>query len=111
MQESYAYDADGERVTRTRGGVTTVYLGGLVEEDITPSATRAHYVFAGQVVAWYKEVLVKGGWHLERGDDRALWFWYQGGEDDSSYRLTVFARSRNTGPTSVKLRLVIEYAM
>ena len=39
------------RVTRTRGSVTTVYLGGLVEEDISPSGTCTHYLFHGQVIA------------------------------------------------------------
>ena len=51
VTESYAYNADGARVTRTRGSVTTVYLGGLLEEDIAPSATRTHYLFHGQMIA------------------------------------------------------------
>ena len=37
--ESYSYDADGERVVRTAGGVTTVYFAGLWEE--TTSGRRA----------------------------------------------------------------------
>ena len=32
VQESYSYDADGERVTTTRSASTTVYLEGLWEE-------------------------------------------------------------------------------
>ncbi len=48
-QETYVYDADGTRVSRTRGAVTTLYLGGLVEEEGT--TTRTHYVFHGQVIA------------------------------------------------------------
>jgi RHS repeat-associated protein len=49
VQEDYAYDADGTRVSRTRGNVTTIYLGGLVEQEGT--TTRTHYVFGGQVIA------------------------------------------------------------
>ena len=51
VTETYAYDADGERVKRTRGNTTTVYLGGLVEEDLPGGATRTHYLFQGQVIA------------------------------------------------------------
>ena len=50
VTETYVYDAEGERVKRTRGNTTTVYLGGLVEEDVG-GATRTHYVFHGQVIA------------------------------------------------------------
>lgn len=82
------------------------------EEDYVVRLTTFYTAAAPHtVLAWYKEVLLKGGWQFEKGDDRALWFWYLGGEDDSSYRLTVFARGLNTGLTSVKLRLVIVYAM
>ena len=49
MPEDYAYDADGTRVSRKRGNVTTIYLGGLVEQEGT--TTRTHYVFGGQVIA------------------------------------------------------------
>jgi RHS repeat-associated protein len=49
VREDYAYDADGTRVSRTRGTVTTLYLGGLVEQEGT--TTRTHYVFHGQVIA------------------------------------------------------------
>jgi RHS repeat-associated protein len=49
VQESYAYDADGTRVSRKRGNVTTIYFGGLVEQEGT--TTRTHYAFNGQVIA------------------------------------------------------------
>jgi RHS repeat-associated protein len=49
VQEDYAYDADGMRVSRTRGTVTTLYLGGLVEQEGT--TTRTLYTFGGQVIA------------------------------------------------------------
>jgi len=48
--ESYAYDADGERVKVVAGSTTTVYLGGLWEET-TSGATKAYYMFGGQTVA------------------------------------------------------------
>ena len=51
VTESDVYDADGERVKRTRGSTTTVYLGGLVEEELPGGATRTHYLFHGQVIA------------------------------------------------------------
>ncbi len=51
VTEAYAYDAAGTRVIRTRGGVATASLGGLVEEDVSPSATRTLYQFDGQVIA------------------------------------------------------------
>jgi YD repeat-containing protein len=49
VREDYAYDADGTRVSRTRNNVTTLYLGGLVEQEGT--TTRTHYGFHGQVLA------------------------------------------------------------
>ncbi|MFL5804112.1 MAG: Calx-beta domain-containing protein, partial [Roseiflexaceae bacterium] len=48
--ESYAYDADGERVKVVAGSTTTVYLGGLWEET-SAGATKAYYSFGGQTVA------------------------------------------------------------
>jgi len=48
--ESYAYDADGERVKVVAGSTTTVYLGGLWEET-SAGATKAYYTFGGQMVA------------------------------------------------------------
>jgi YD repeat-containing protein len=36
--ETYAYDADGERVSVARGGVKTVYLKGLWEEVVGGAA-------------------------------------------------------------------------
>ena len=45
----FAYDASGERVTRSDGTLTTVFLGDL-EIDSTGEA-RTHYTFNGQVVA------------------------------------------------------------
>jgi YD repeat-containing protein len=49
VTESYTYDADGERVTRTRSGVTTICLDGLWE--VSGSTTQAYYAFNGQTVA------------------------------------------------------------
>jgi uncharacterized protein RhaS with RHS repeats len=52
VTESYLYDADGARVKKTRGSVSTVYqAGGLVEEDLSPSSVRRSYLLNGQVVA------------------------------------------------------------
>jgi len=48
--ESYAYDADGERVKVVACSTTTVYLGGLWEET-SAGATKAYYTFGGQIVA------------------------------------------------------------
>ncbi len=51
--DSYVYTADGDRLVRHQGGVTTVYLPGGLEltRDVagTVTATR-YYAFAGQVV-------------------------------------------------------------
>ncbi len=45
---SYDYDPGGQRVTRTRLGVTTVCLGGgVVEEDMTGATRTAHTNNAG----------------------------------------------------------------
>jgi RHS repeat-associated protein len=49
--ESYSYDADGQRVTRTANGVTTLYIGGAYEVDVPSGVTRSQYAFAGGVVA------------------------------------------------------------
>ncbi len=48
--ESYTYDADGERVVRTAGGVTTVSFEGLWEQT-TAGARKLYYTFNGAVVA------------------------------------------------------------
>jgi len=42
--ESYTYDADGERVAKTVGGVATVYLQGLWEQIVGGASTR-YYPF------------------------------------------------------------------
>ncbi len=44
-------DADGERLTRTANGTTTVYIGGLYAEDLQTGITRTLYPFNGQVIA------------------------------------------------------------
>ena len=55
--EYYSYDADGGRIKRVAGGVTTYTMEGLWEEDWLPgdtdqpSTTRSFYSFNGQVVA------------------------------------------------------------
>lgn len=50
LTETYRYNADGERVMRTRGGQNTVYAWGVWE--VTQGVqTRKLYQFGGQVVA------------------------------------------------------------
>ena len=49
VTETYGYDADSERVTRTVGGATTVYLGALIEQ--TGGAVKRYYSFNGANVA------------------------------------------------------------
>jgi RHS repeat-associated protein len=48
--ETYAYDADGERVSVTRGGVTTLYLEGVWEE-VVGGASKTHYLLGSQLIA------------------------------------------------------------
>jgi RHS repeat-associated protein len=50
VTEVYNYNADGERVTRTRGNDTTVFFEGLWEEVLS-SSNRYYYPFNGQMVA------------------------------------------------------------
>ncbi|MFN8479861.1 MAG: RHS repeat-associated core domain-containing protein [Kouleothrix sp.] len=50
VTETYAYDADGERVVRTAGGVTTVYFEGVWEQTTT-GARKLYYTFNGAVAA------------------------------------------------------------
>jgi RHS repeat-associated protein len=53
VTETYGYDADGERVSTTRGGTTTIFLEGLWEETVgSPATAKAYYGFNGQVVAF-----------------------------------------------------------
>jgi YD repeat-containing protein len=47
VQETYRYDADGQRARRTRSGVTTYYLGGLLEEEST-GTTRTLYTMGAR---------------------------------------------------------------
>jgi RHS repeat-associated protein len=48
--QSYAYDADGERIAKTVGGTTTIYFAG-VQEQIVGTSWKRYYQFNGQVVA------------------------------------------------------------
>ena len=38
--ETYTYDADGQRVTRTAAGITTLYIGGIFEQDVPSNLDR-----------------------------------------------------------------------
>jgi YD repeat-containing protein len=49
--ESYTYDADGNRLTRTVNGGTTLYIGGVYELDYPSAVTRSQYAFNGAVIA------------------------------------------------------------
>jgi YD repeat-containing protein len=49
VTEYFSYDTDGQRATRTRGSVTTVYLDTQWEETAS-GAQRVNYSFNGQVV-------------------------------------------------------------
>jgi RHS repeat-associated protein len=51
VPETYGYDADGERITRTSSGVTTVYLVGGLWEETSAGAVKQYYPFNGTVVA------------------------------------------------------------
>ena len=54
VTENYNYNADNERLTRSRSGLTTAYLaGGLWEEDSGSGggATLILYSFGGKVIA------------------------------------------------------------
>ncbi|MDP9314517.1 MAG: hypothetical protein M3R24_27175, partial [Chloroflexota bacterium] len=50
VTESYTYDADGERLARTRSGVTTEYVSGLWEEEIPSGTLRYQFTVQGQVI-------------------------------------------------------------
>jgi len=59
VAETYGYDADGVRVSRTRAGVTTVYLGGAWEQDVQSGAstkTRAFVTLQGRAIAQRERV-------------------------------------------------------
>jgi YD repeat-containing protein len=49
--EQYTYDADGERVTRSTGANSFVYLEGLWEEAPGESHRAIHYACNGEIVA------------------------------------------------------------
>ncbi|PZS06134.1 MAG: hypothetical protein DLM69_00415 [Candidatus Chloroheliales bacterium] len=50
--ESYTYDGDGERASRTVNGITTVYLGPLLDVDNDTAGTdRFVYMFNGGAIA------------------------------------------------------------
>ena len=51
VTESYTYNADGQRVTRTASGVTTVYFEGMWEEQTNGSAATRYYSLNSQTVA------------------------------------------------------------
>jgi len=54
VSESYAYDADGKRIKKVSGGVTSrTFFPGLYEEEVSGSTTTAvkHYSFNGQIIA------------------------------------------------------------
>ncbi len=49
--ETYTYNAEGSRVSRTTGGTTTLFAGGLVDENLATGTTTSSYAFGGKVVA------------------------------------------------------------
>ncbi|MCS7003024.1 MAG: hypothetical protein NZ518_09265 [Dehalococcoidia bacterium] len=49
VSETYTYDAEGARVTRTTNGVTVVTLAGMWERTVG-GATTHYYEFHGQVI-------------------------------------------------------------
>jgi RHS repeat-associated protein len=51
VTETYSYNADGQRVTRTLNGLTVVYLEGLTEELTNGSEVKRYYTLNGQTVA------------------------------------------------------------
>jgi RHS repeat-associated protein len=51
VTETYTYNADGQRVTRTLNGLTVVYLEGLTEELTNGSEVKRYYTLNGQTVA------------------------------------------------------------
>ncbi len=61
--ETYTYDADGSRVSRVAGGITTLYFGGVFEQEKETGTTRSQYTFGGGVIAQRE---TKGG----KGDAR-----------------------------------------
>jgi RHS repeat-associated protein len=51
LTESYTYDADGARASRVSSGITTLYFGGIWEQEKETGTTRAQYAFGGGVIA------------------------------------------------------------
>jgi RHS repeat-associated protein len=51
VTETYTYNADGQRVTRTAGNQTVVYMEGLVEELTNGSEMKRYYTLNGRPVA------------------------------------------------------------
>jgi RHS repeat-associated protein len=49
VTETYPYDGDGERISKSSGGVTTIYLEGLWEETVGGAVTQ-YDQFNGQTV-------------------------------------------------------------
>ncbi len=56
LVEQYTYDAEGERVHKTKGTDSTYYFGGLYEEESATSLQRYYYTFSGQTVAQRENV-------------------------------------------------------
>jgi RHS repeat-associated protein len=51
--ESYSYDADGERIKKVAGTVTTVYLEGGLWEEVVGGVVKASYSFNNQTAVLY----------------------------------------------------------
>jgi RHS repeat-associated protein len=51
--ESFAYNADGQRVRKTVGSTNTIYLEGGLLEEIVGGSAKFYYPFNGQTVAMY----------------------------------------------------------
>ncbi len=51
VTEAYPDDADGEHLTRTANGTTTVDVAGWYAEDLPTGITRTLYTCNGQVIA------------------------------------------------------------
>jgi RHS repeat-associated protein len=51
MVTQFHYDGDGQRVKKTEGVTTTVYVGTIYEKNVTTGVTTTYYFAAGQRIA------------------------------------------------------------
>jgi hypothetical protein len=106
----------GHMPPRTEPEQIPVYPGAQEVETTSPRfnyrVTSFHAMSpSDEILKWYEDVMLQGGWQLFDQDPSGSTFHYVDGPDNPAYALGVVIISESGGRTAVELRLDILYPM